>query len=126
MCQHRRQPDRRLVVKRRGWIDQLFRLRHQRILNALRRVAQAIHGPALQIIQIAFSVMVAHPPAAPFSEDQRRPVGDGEQDIDVGGAGGRGGAGGGGRGGGGGAAGRGAGGGGGRGGAGRRGGHRPG
>ena len=79
--QHRSKLDRGLVKKSGRGVNDLFCLRHQGILQALWRVTEAVHRPALQPVEITLAVMVGQPHAAAFGEYQRRPVGDVQQRL---------------------------------------------
>ncbi|MNO07829.1 hypothetical protein D3C81_2301930 [compost metagenome] len=45
-------------------------------------MAEAVDGPALQVVEVAFALMVSQPHAVAFGENQFRTVGDVEQSID--------------------------------------------
>jgi hypothetical protein len=63
--------DHRLAVKGRTAVQKVSGLSRDRIGDRVRAMAETVHGPALNEIEIRLAALVAQPRAAPLDEYER-------------------------------------------------------
>src|SRR5262245_57203855 len=75
------EPGARSVPERRAGIDERRRLCGERVRDRAWAVAEAVHRPTLDEVQVLAALVVVDPGALAAHEDERRPRGDLHQRV---------------------------------------------